>query len=85
MSKPVKEIEAQYAGKNYGVLKADLAQILIEHLAPIRERFLAWQSRPRDMERVLRHGALRARQIAQITLRRVRERLGLGLANEAKR
>ena len=35
------EIEAHFAGKGYGALKADLLEVVVESLRPIRERYSA--------------------------------------------
>jgi tryptophanyl-tRNA synthetase len=67
------------AGKytQYGPLKADAAEAVIELLRPLQDRFAALAAQPGEAERILRQGADKARVTAAATMARVRERLGL--------
>jgi len=56
--------------------KAALADNLIAHLRPIRERKAMYQADPGRVEAILREGAARARVIARQTLDEVRARIG---------
>ena len=73
----VPEIEAQYEGKGYGDLKKDLGEVVVEALAPIRERALELLDAPRGLDDLLEAGAERARKIAHATLRDAWTRMGL--------
>ena len=75
--RPVAEIEAEYEGKGYGDLKKDLAEVVIEGLAPVRERALELLDAPREIDEILESGAERARTVASSTLRDARARMGL--------
>ena len=57
--------------------KTKLAENVIAHLAPIRERKRELQANPGRVEEALREGARKARAIAQETLAQVREKIGL--------
>jgi tryptophanyl-tRNA synthetase len=72
------EIEARYEGKMYGHLKVDLAEIVVEELRPLRERYEEIMKDPATIEARLREGAERVRPIAEATIRSVYERMGLG-------
>jgi tryptophanyl-tRNA synthetase len=74
--KPVAELEAEYQGKLYGHLKADLADIVVEFITPLRDRTNELMSDPAELDRLLASGAQRAREIASTTLTRVYERMG---------
>ena len=74
--KPVEKIVADYEGKMYGHLKVDLAEIVTEHLAPIRERALELLADPAELDKLLAHGADKAREIASATLRDVYAKVG---------
>ncbi len=76
MSRP--EIEARFEGKGYAVLKKELAETVITALHPLQVRFREINSDPGGIEKILEQGAARARPIAERTLARVKERMGLG-------
>ena len=73
----VSEIEAQYEGKGYGDLKKDLGEVVVETLAPIRERALELLDDPKELDNLLETGAGRAREVARPTLRDAWTRMGL--------
>ena len=74
---PVSEIEARYEGKGYGDFKKDLGEVVVEALAPIRERALELLGDPKELDDLLEFGAGRARDVAQSTLRDAQTRMGL--------
>lgn len=71
------EIEQRYAGKGYGHLKVDLADIVVDFLTPLRENTLHWLESPDKLDGVLAAGAARAEVIAAETMERIRDRMGL--------
>ncbi len=72
----ITQLEADYEGKGYGVLKKDLAEVVLAIATPYRERTLAYLSDPAELDRILADGADQVRPIAQATLRRVYDRVG---------
>jgi tryptophanyl-tRNA synthetase len=72
----VAELEADYAGKGYGDLKKDLAEVVAAFTEPLRERVRVYRDDPGELDRVLARGATRAREIAGATLAAVHERIG---------
>jgi len=70
-------IEARYEGRGYADLKADLAEVIVEALTPIQARILELEADKSYTLEVLRTGAERAEAIAERTLAKVRERVGL--------
>jgi tryptophanyl-tRNA synthetase len=72
----IAELEDQYAGKGYGDLKGDLADVVTGVSGPFRERTLALLDDPESLDAVLAEGADRARTIASQTLARVYDRVG---------
>lgn len=72
----VAEIEAEYAGKGYGDLKKDLAEVVADFVAPLRERVQQYLGDPAELDRVLARGATRAGEVAGATLAAVHERIG---------
>ena len=74
---PIAALEASYAGKGYGHLKIDVAEAVIEHLTPIRERHSALMSDHAELDRLMALGAARAREIAAPVLADAKARMGL--------
>jgi tryptophanyl-tRNA synthetase len=72
------EIEAHFEGKGYAALKKELAEAVIEGLAPLQNRYRELTADPSHLEGLLKDGADRVRPMAERTLARVRERVGLG-------
>lgn len=72
------DIEAHFAGKGYGDLKKELAEVVIEGLRPLQERYRQVTADPAYIDAILADGAARARPVAEKTLGRVREKVGLG-------
>ncbi len=73
----VAEVERRYEGKRYGDFKKDLGEVVVEGLAPIRERALELMDDPRELDDLLESGAERARETAHPILANAWERLGL--------
>jgi tryptophanyl-tRNA synthetase len=73
----VSSIEADYAGKGYGDLKVDLAELVVDFLAPFQERVNGYLDDPAALDDILADGAERAREIAVGTLARIYDRSGL--------
>ncbi len=67
------------AGKytQYGPLKADAAEAVIDLLRPLQAAFADRAAQPGEAERILRQGADKARVTARATMARVRDHLGL--------
>ena len=61
----------------YGPLKGDTAEAVIELLKPIQERFAELQADPGETQRLLRIGADKAEAIASVVLARAKEKIGL--------
>jgi tryptophanyl-tRNA synthetase len=74
---PVEKIAARYGDAGYGTFKKDLAEVVVETLAPIRERTARFLADPGALDAVLADGAGRARGMARETMAAVRERCGL--------
>lgn len=72
----IPELEAEYAGRGYGDLKKDLAEVVVERVAPIRERTLELMQDPAELDRLLAIGADKASERAERTLATVYERVG---------
>lgn len=71
------DIAAEIGDRGAGTLKVLTAEALNEHLAPIRERRRELEQNPDHLFSVLRAGNERANQVADETLSRVRELMGM--------
>ncbi|GAA2050931.1 tryptophan--tRNA ligase [Williamsia deligens] len=74
---PVQELVEHFAGKGYGDLKVETAQILTDFVAPLRSRVDELMADPAHLDAILAQGAERAREVASRTLARVYDRVGL--------
>jgi tryptophanyl-tRNA synthetase len=72
----VAELEADYAGKGYGDLKKDLAEVVGDFVSPLRDKVASYLDDRTELDRVLAEGATRARDVAGATLRAVYDRIG---------
>ncbi len=70
-------VAARFDGRGYGELKKAVADAVIGLLAPLRERFRSLMADPAGLDRILADGAGRASAMAEETLRRVRELMGV--------
>ncbi len=69
------ELASSYT--QYGPLKADTADAVVEYLRPIQARYAELAADPAGTREVLVRGAERARELAALKMAQVRERLGL--------
>ena len=69
---PVEVIVRRYEGKGYADFKQDLAEVVVEALAPIQERLRELEADPTYTLSVLEDGAERAEAIAERTMTKVR-------------
>lgn len=75
--KSIQEVEAHFAGKMYGHLKVELAEVIIDTFRPIQQRYAELMSDQTELQRLLACGAAAARERAAVTLSKVYEHLGL--------
>jgi len=75
--KPIAELESAYAGQGYGQFKADLAEVLVAFLAPVRERYHQLRADPQHLDAVLEAGAAKAQAVARENLALAKDRMGL--------
>ena len=65
-----------YAGRGYGDLKSDTADVVVEFVTPIKTRVDELLADPAELEAALAAGASRAEEVSATTLQRVYDRLG---------
>ena len=69
-------LEERFAGAGYGVLKSEVADVVINALGPIRDRANDLMSDQAELDRLLASGAEKARAVAEATLATVYDRVG---------
>lgn len=76
-NKAVEEIVAMYEGKGYGEFKEGVAEVIVETLRPIREKYVDLLKNKDYLENVYAIGASKAEKEARRTLRKVYKKVGL--------
>ncbi|MBM3204946.1 tryptophan--tRNA ligase [Candidatus Uhrbacteria bacterium] len=74
----IKSLEQAFAGKGYGDFKKALAEVVIEHLAPITKKILEYRKDPGQLNKILDKGLDTAKKAAEEKMKLVRDRVGLG-------
>jgi tryptophanyl-tRNA synthetase len=72
----IADLEKAYDGKGYGDLKKDLAEVVLEFVAPFQDRVKSYVDDVAELDKVLARGAERAREVASRTLAQVYDRVG---------
>lgn len=74
--KSIEDIQKDYQGLGYGDFKKDVAEAVVEHIRPIRERYDALSGDKTFLENIYKTGAERASFIAEKTLKKVYKKVG---------
>ncbi|WP_129599631.1 tryptophan--tRNA ligase [Anaerophilus nitritogenes] len=74
--KTIEEIENMYEGKGYGEFKNDTAEVIIEGLRPIREKYEDLLKNKDYLEDIYAKGAQKAQKTSLKTLRKVYKKVG---------
>ena len=77
----VDAVLGQFAGQGFGAFKPALAELLVETLGPIRERFVALKQDREALDAILARGAAKARERGTPTLDAAYAALGLVRGN----
>lgn len=75
--KSAEELEAHYAGKQYGHLKVETGEIVIAALEPVQARYKEYMADHGQLMALMKQGADTAREAAGKTLSRYRSAIGL--------
>jgi len=73
----ISELENHFAGKGYGDLKGEVADVVVEYLKPIREKTLELLADESHLLAILSNGAAKAHDVASTTLAKTYSNLGL--------
>jgi tryptophanyl-tRNA synthetase len=72
----IESLEEEFAGEGYGALKAEVADVVIARIEPIRERTQELMSDQTELDRLLAEGAEKANEQAEATLSKVYDAIG---------
>lgn len=75
--KTTEQLEQDYAGKMYGHLKVDLAELVVETLRPVRAKYDDLMKNKDHLDQLMKSGADRARVRARTTLDNVYKTIGI--------
>jgi tryptophanyl-tRNA synthetase len=67
---------AEFGGKQFSEFKPKLSDLTIAQVAPITERMRHLLAEPQEIDAVLKKGAEKARSIAEVTLKDVKDAMG---------
>ena len=76
-NKNIDELVSMYEGKGYGIFKEDVAEVIVESLRPIREKYTDLLNNKDYLENIYAIGADKAERQARKTLRKVYKKVGL--------
>jgi tryptophanyl-tRNA synthetase len=74
---PVEDLAASFAGRGYGDLKKEVADVVVDRLTPFQKQMTELLGDPAELDRILAAGADQAREVAHATMARVRAAVGL--------
>lgn len=74
--KSIEAIQNDYSGLGYGDFKKDVAEAVVEHIRPIREKYEALSGDKAYLEGIYKTGAEKAGYIAEKTLKKVYKKVG---------
>ncbi|MGK7378622.1 tryptophan--tRNA ligase [Planococcus sp. 1R117A] len=73
----IESLVSKYEGAGYGDFKASVAKAVTDHLAPIQERYQELLN-SEELDRILDEGAEKANYLANKTLKKMENAMGLG-------
>lgn len=73
--KSIKELEKNYQNKGYGIFKKDLAEVVGNFLSLFQKKYYSFKDS--EIKKILQQGRERAKPLADKTLERVKEKLGI--------
>ncbi|KRG15955.1 tryptophanyl-tRNA synthetase [Virgibacillus soli] len=76
-NKSIKELEEMYVGKGYGDFKTDLAEVVLNYITPIQERFYQLVD-SKELDDILDEGAVKAAAKANKMVKKMENAMGLG-------
>lgn len=73
----IPELEEKYNGKGYGEFKSDLAEVVVQTIAPIQEKYYSLMN-SEELDELLDKGAEKANFVANKMVKKMENAMGLG-------
>jgi tryptophanyl-tRNA synthetase len=73
----IPELEEKYNGKGYGDFKSDLAEVVVQTITPIQEKYYSLMN-SEELDELLDKGAEKANVVANKMVRKMENAMGLG-------
>jgi tryptophanyl-tRNA synthetase len=70
------EVLREFAGQGFGAFKPRLADLAVEKLGPVSEKMRGYMADPAEIDRILKAGAQRAREVAAPTVAEAKRLVG---------
>jgi len=70
------QVLQEFGGQGFGAFKPTLADLAVDHLSPISAEISRMLAEPDEIDSILRNGAERATEIAEETMKHVRQIVG---------
>lgn len=77
--KSVSDIEGEFEDKGYGDFKESLADVIIEGLKPIQDKYQTLMNDKESLVAILKKGSEKIAPVAQKTLKDLKDKIGLGI------
>ena len=74
---PIKKIEADFAGKDYGHFKLMLAELVVSYFAEFRKKKKTLIAKPKKLASLLEAGSKKASKIANKKIEEIKKRVGI--------
>lgn len=75
----VSEIENKFVGKGYGDFKVSLAEVIVDSLKPLQDKYQALMADEKYLKEILTKGSERIAPLAKETIEDVKSKVGLGI------
>lgn len=76
--KSITELESEFQSKSYGEFKEELANVAVNFIAPIRQKYMSLMSDKDSLIKILEEGNNHVKSIAANTLTKAKNAVGLG-------
>lgn len=75
-NKSIEETEKEFSGKGYGFFKSAVADVVVDEIKPIQDKYKQLKEDKEYIDKVIKEGAEKASYIANKTLRKVYKKIG---------
>ncbi|QNO15276.1 tryptophan--tRNA ligase [Alkalicella caledoniensis] len=73
----IEDVVTKYDGKGYGALKTEIGELAVDSLKPFKEKYEEYMNNQDYLVDVYTQGAQRAKALAEFTMKKVKDSIGL--------